>query len=254
MITEISEESIIDVLLGCEKLQASLPRIKSVQLSEVVQGLVADVVEYCTDFLISSFDLVVGSKAFKTHGRGLALNLSLLEDVFPSLIHSLSAETAIRSFVTLRDLIIEISQEFERSPQKRNDFFLPINDYSQRFINLVRRLFESTDKHLLHYAYSIVKSDVYDLLTKEEQQRIEEAGIFVEMRMPRAPPPKLTSFNRTYKRSSSVGVGVGSLGRHDRTRSLERSRPIISQVIEASEKEELAREKSFIDVSSRINA
>lgn len=68
------------------------------------------------------------------------------------------------------------------------------------------------------------------------------------MKMPRAPPPKLSSFNRTYKRSSSVGVGVGSAGRHDRTQSLERSRPIISQVVEASEKEEMAREKSFIEV------
>ncbi|KAE9551899.1 hypothetical protein FO519_004890 [Halicephalobus sp. NKZ332] len=254
LISDISEESIIDVLLGCEKLQASLPRIKSTQLADVVQGLVGDVVEYCTDFLISSFDLVVGSKSFKSHGKGLALNLALLEDILPTLIHSLSAETAIRTFVNLRDLLIEISQEIEKHQKK--DAFLPFHDYSQRFINLVRRLFESTDKHLLHYAYSVVKSDLYDLLTKDEQQRIEEAGIFVEMKMPRAPPPRLTSFNRTYKRSSSVGIGVGAggLGRHDRTRSLERSRPIISQVIEASEKEELAREKSFIDTHRRANS
>uniref|UniRef100_A0A7E4VFN7 BTB domain-containing protein n=1 Tax=Panagrellus redivivus TaxID=6233 RepID=A0A7E4VFN7_PANRE len=263
LVAEVNEETIIETLLGAEKLQASLPRIKTAALAESVQSLVADVVEYCTDFLTSSFDLVVGSKSFKSYGKGLALNLGLMEELLPPLVHSLSADVAIRTFITLRDLLIEIQTAVEqqtmiqaqRSPQRRSDEFrIPLNDWSNRFIHLCRRLFESTDKHLLHYAFSVVKCDAYNLLSADEKARIEEAGIFVEMRMPRAPPPKLSSFNRAYKRSSSVGIGAGPGGRHDRTRSLERPRPIISLVLEASEKEERARDKTYAEINqSRLS-
>lgn len=132
LINEINEESIIETLLGCEKLQVGLPRIKSQQLAESSQSLVNDVIEYCTEFLISSFDLVLGSKAFKAHGKGLALNLALLEDILPPLIHSLSADTAIRAFITLRDLLIEIQQNEEALQQspKRSFLHIPIHDWN----------------------------------------------------------------------------------------------------------------------------
>lgn len=136
LINEIDEELLIDTLLGCEKLQASLSRTKSQQLAESVLILVNDVLEYCTAFLISSFDLILGSTAFKNHGKGLALNLALLEDIFPPLIHSLSADTAIRAFITLRDLLIEIQQSEEDSQQqeqqspKRSFLNIPFHDWN----------------------------------------------------------------------------------------------------------------------------
>uniref|UniRef100_A0A914YFZ7 BTB domain-containing protein n=1 Tax=Panagrolaimus superbus TaxID=310955 RepID=A0A914YFZ7_9BILA len=136
LINEIDEELLIDTLLGCEKLQASLSRTKSQQLAESVLSLVNDVIEYCTEFLISSFDLILGSTAFKNHGKGLALNLALLEDLFPPLIHSLSADTAIRAFITLRDLLIEIQQneedlQLQQSPNRRRSFLhIPIHDWN----------------------------------------------------------------------------------------------------------------------------
>lgn len=41
----------------------------------------------------------------------MALNLSLLEDIFPTLIHSLNADTAIRTFICLKNLLLEIMSE-----------------------------------------------------------------------------------------------------------------------------------------------
>uniref|UniRef100_A0A914E8R3 BTB domain-containing protein n=1 Tax=Acrobeloides nanus TaxID=290746 RepID=A0A914E8R3_9BILA len=130
LIGELNEESLIDTLLGCEKLQLSLPRIKAQHLAEAVQKLVADVVEFCTDFLISSFDLVLGSKSLRSHGKGLALNLALIEDVFPTLVHSLSADTAIKTFIALKNLLIEIQEEPPSTP-RRSHLSIPLDEWSQ---------------------------------------------------------------------------------------------------------------------------
>lgn len=111
LIQHVNDESVIDVLLGCEKLQIALPRIKAQHASLFVQKMVNDVVEYCTDFLIASLDLVVTSPAFAQQGRGLALNLALLEDVLPSLVHSLNADTAIRTFIGLKQLLDELAAQ-----------------------------------------------------------------------------------------------------------------------------------------------
>ncbi|CAD5229078.1 unnamed protein product [Bursaphelenchus okinawaensis] len=254
LINSVNDESVIDVLLGCEKLQIALPRIKAQHSSIYVQKLVNDTIEYCTDFLISSLDLVVQSKVFVHQGKGLALNLSLLEDILPSLIHSLNADTAIRTFVSLKQLLTDIAEG--RIQTSSTCSLNQVEDINPRFLSLCRRLLELCDKHLLHFTASVVKSTAWDLLEKEDQDRIQETGIFVEMCLPKAPPPRLSSFNRSYKRSSSVGFGnpMSSkldppfYGTYERTRSLERARPAstFTQLVEADEPLEaiLEREKS----------
>lgn len=50
--------------------------------------------------------------------------------------------------------------------------------YFKRFLNLNRRLFELTDRHLLHYAPLVIKCDAWKLLNQQEQNRITESIIF----------------------------------------------------------------------------
>uniref|UniRef100_F1KSA2 BTB/POZ domain-containing protein 8 n=2 Tax=Ascaris TaxID=6251 RepID=F1KSA2_ASCSU len=262
LVREMDEESVIDVLLGCERLQMSLPRSKSKVASEVVQGLVADVLEYCQEFLMQSFDTLIGSEAFKAQGKGLALNLSLLEDVLPTLVRSLSADTAIRTYLNLLELFKTIQSQSPSPKRTSSSMSIPIDEWSPRFLNLVRRLYELIDRHLLHYAASVVKAEAWNQLSEADQQRIQDTGIFVEMRQPKAPPPKLSSFNRTYKRSASAGVQMSVGNMHERTRSLERARQfsVIEQVIEDIEppvqgnQMEVIEEKIIFEVHRRANS
>ncbi|CAI4226023.1 unnamed protein product [Auanema sp. JU1783] len=221
VIQHMDDETVIDTILGCERLQISLPRSKA-EGSVNVLSMVDDVLEVSMQFLVHSFHLVVTSKSFQQQGKGLALNLGIMEDLLPSIVHSLSADVAIKTFRGLNELLLDI-QNIPPSPKR--GMSLPIDEYCQRFVSLIRRLYEIVDKHLLHYAASVVKAEAWNLLTEEEQLRIQETGLFVELRQPKAPPPRLSSFNRSYKRSASVGVQF-TQGSGDRSRSIERGRPL----------------------------
>ncbi|CAJ0566000.1 unnamed protein product, partial [Mesorhabditis spiculigera] len=190
-------------------------------------------------------------------GRGLALNLGILEDILPTLVHSLSADVAIKSYLGLADLLTEI-QSVPPSPKKT--LSIPIDEWSPRFYVLVRRLYELVDKHLLHYAASVVRAEAWNLLNERDQVRIRETGIFVEMRQPKASMPRFSSNNRksapgntenpqAYKRSASAGVQMGHLYTPERGRSLERHKPLtmIQQKARDPESEPIEDEKEVFE-------
>lgn len=69
----MDEESVVDVLLGCEKLQVTLPRLKLVGAAQRVLGMVGDVEEYCLELLVGQFDSLISSSAFRL---GFSANVS----------------------------------------------------------------------------------------------------------------------------------------------------------------------------------
>ncbi|KAE9414643.1 hypothetical protein Angca_004467 [Angiostrongylus cantonensis] len=64
VIQELDDETLIDTILGCERLQIALPRSKS-ESSLAVLLMVDDVFEVAMQFLIHSFHLVVTSQSFQ---------------------------------------------------------------------------------------------------------------------------------------------------------------------------------------------
>nr|CAD2134241.1 unnamed protein product [Meloidogyne enterolobii] len=231
LLQSIDEENVVDVLLGCEKLNLALPRVKQQISAQQVLRLVNDVEEYCMEFLTSSLDSLIQSKAFCSYGKGLALNLALLEDILPTLIHSLCPETTIRTFVALKEFVItqllgeknlQIKINSKNVMQKRSfdsssntmintareQHNLLVEEWNPRFKNLCLRLIDLLERHMFHYACSIVNSTEWPLLSVEDQNRVNEFGLFIEMRMPRIAPPRLSSASsHNYcKRSSSVGI------------------------------------------------
>ncbi|KAE9412312.1 hypothetical protein Angca_001832, partial [Angiostrongylus cantonensis] len=151
--------------------------------------------------------------------QGLALNLGVLEGLLPSVVHYLSADVAIKAFKGLDNLL----QQFHTAPSSPSHVLkIPVDEYGPRFCLLVRRIYELIDKHLLHYAASVVKSEAWHLLSKHQQARIEEAGLFVEIHQPKAAPPQFSSHNRSYKRSASAGVQFFGDTNQERSTSIER--------------------------------
>ncbi|GMT03781.1 hypothetical protein PENTCL1PPCAC_25955 [Pristionchus entomophagus] len=221
VIQYMDDETLIDIILSCERLQTCLPRVRS-EASTVVATYVNEILDLALQFLAHSFHLIVTSKSFITQGKGLALNVGLLEELLPPLVHSLSADVAIKTYIGLT----EIRDSIRNTPPRQDERGFPVEENSPRFLTLVHRLCDLIDKHLLHFAASVVRADSFVMLPEEEQQRIHDTGLFVEMRQPKATPPRLSSFYRTYKRSASAGVQPLSGQMFDarkRTQSIERS-------------------------------
>ncbi|EPB77648.1 BTB/POZ domain protein [Ancylostoma ceylanicum] len=128
IIQHLDDETLIDTILGCERLQIALPRSKS-ESALAVLLLVDDVLEVAMQFLVHSFHLVVTSRSFQQQGKGLALNLGVLEGLFPSVVHSLSADVAIKTFKGLDDLLEEIKNA---PPSPSRALNIPLDEYSPR--------------------------------------------------------------------------------------------------------------------------
>ncbi|PAV82709.1 hypothetical protein WR25_27194 isoform B [Diploscapter pachys] len=254
VIEQLNDETVIETMLGCERLQVALPRLKAESASQVL-SLVDDILNVSMQYLTHSFHLVVTSKSFKQQGKGLALNLGLLEELLPALIHSLSADVAIKTYIGLNELLEEIQDDYlqsQASPKKSIALSMQFEKWSTRFITLVKRLHEMVDKHLLHYAASVVNSDAWNLLDRATQARIQETGLFIEMRQAKAPPPRLSSYNRSYKRSASTGVRMGASQYQQRAKSAERTfRPlsIIEQSPGINSSEDVSKSGSANDIS-----
>ncbi|XGW34802.1 hypothetical protein V3C99_018656 [Haemonchus contortus] len=233
IIHHMNDETLIDTVLGCERLQIALPRSKS-ESTLAVLLLVDDVLDVALQFLVHSFHLVVTSRSFQQQGRGLALNLGVLEGLLPSIVHSLSVDVAIKTFSGLDDLLDRIQTA---PPSPSRGLSIPFDEFSPRFRSLVRRIYDLVEKHLLHHAASVVKADAWPLLSGRQQARIQEAGLFVEILQPKAPPPRFSSHNRNYKRSASAGVHNSNNNSPERSRSIERWRPLstIQQAVHSSD-------------------
>ncbi|CAI5456754.1 unnamed protein product [Caenorhabditis angaria] len=220
VIQYMDDETVIEIILSCERLQVALSRSKSDSAISVLQ-LVDDILDVAMQFLVQTFHLVISSKSFQMQGKGLALNLGLLEDLLPSVIHSLTPDVAIKTYKSLSQLLTQIQQT---PPSPKRSLNIAGESWSPRFSSLIRRMVELSDRHLLHYAASVVNAEAYDLLSPDQKQRIEETGIFVELRQPTAPPPRLSSNSRSYKRSASVGVQNTGQFAQPRAKSAERTK------------------------------
>lgn len=131
---------------------------------------------------------------------------------------------------------------------------------------LCGRLLDLTDKHILQHASAVTRAAAWPLLGADEQKNVMENGLFVEMRLPKALPPRFSSLGRvssrieqcaqhfcrmlqTYKRSASVGID-----RQRRGGSLERARPSAAAAFvgDAADKLEVSINSSGVRYSRRF--
>lgn len=197
-------DNVVDILMGYEKLQHEVAAMTSKQAvlsancakktTLFYENLLSDLRKSCLSFVARNFPAVLSSEAFLAIGKGYALNLGFVEDILPCIIHELSADNGCKALRALFDLISSITTQAEDG------------EYNERFISLLKRLYEMCDTHLIHKASQVLECESWAMLTVKMQQRIQEIGLFVDMRQPTALPPKLSSHNRSYKQRSSTSV------------------------------------------------
>uniref|UniRef100_A0A915I2S0 Uncharacterized protein n=1 Tax=Romanomermis culicivorax TaxID=13658 RepID=A0A915I2S0_ROMCU len=183
--------------MGCEKLRqfSTTTTTPPPPAANFYDNLCTNLYKASFDVLAKNLPVVLASSSFLEMGKGYALNMPLVEDVLPNVIHLLSPEMGCQTLIKLYEILQNLASD--NSPSSNGD------EYNEKFVSFLKRLYEMCDTHLIHKASEVVECPTWPLLNQQMRERIKEIGIFVDMKKPSAPPPKLSSLNRSYKRSSS---------------------------------------------------
>ncbi|KAG1672471.1 BTB/POZ domain-containing protein 8 [Nymphon striatum] len=191
-ISSLSVENVIDIVLSCDTISSTMPQIK---WSESISGLVARLISGCSKFISERFDALLNHENFLVLGKGMSWNVVAVEDTIMAAVDNISPDVACRSYVTLNR-------------------FLPNAESSENSCNMEwteKKILRECERYLIHNANHVVHCNSWPLLTTEMQQKIKDAAIIVfEFDKPTAPPPRLSSLNRSFKKNQRQDSGTYS--------------------------------------------
>ncbi|KAK3588283.1 hypothetical protein CHS0354_030894 [Potamilus streckersoni] len=199
-ILELSVDNVVEVMLNCRILNDKTPHLK---WTETIFDMIIRLMDATIEFSSQHFLDIITSKMFRDIDKqGMACNLGILEDIFGSVIRSLSPEVACQTYLSLHRW-----QEAFRSPDGNGE--KQVQQFSEDFENFVRALFTRCENHLKLYIHQAAHTAEWDLLTKEMQTSLMKAANYVcidNTNRGRVAPPKLTSMQKRISATSLLSL------------------------------------------------
>ncbi|CAG5131302.1 unnamed protein product [Candidula unifasciata] len=187
ILSEITPSNVLDIIIECNKLISSLPRIK---WTETVLYLVTRLMDAAIEYTSSHFVDVLKTKEFLLWAQVASWKASVLEEILYSVINSLSVGTACQVFQTLIKL-----EAFHSNPESSDE----------EITALLQAMIKCCEKFFRTHIHHVTRSKQWAVLPQQIQLRILEIASYVYLP---EPPGSMSS------RSAASKLQVG---KHERT-------------------------------------
>lgn len=200
-VAQITPENVIDIILACDRLSTSLPRIK---WAETIFELITKLQKDSSAFITNHYDVIVENKSFAALGRGRDWNIHAIEETFILAISDIDPDIACKSLMHLTkysDLAADTETGFGHGP------------YSEAFVSLIKKLIKYTERQIVHYGSRATTCLTWDMLPIQIQNRIHDSALIVyEFDKPIKPMRTLASKEGDEKISNRLVRSVAASG------------------------------------------
>lgn len=174
--------NVIRVMMDCQRMNRTIPHLKR---NETVLHYITLLMDSATEYTSRNFNHLINSPHFINLDKDLAFKIDLLEELFESVIKSLSMKTACEAYVSLTKIYNNVTCP---SCYASEDF-----NIGEKFISSLLKMSEAFLKMHIH---QVINTENWDLLPKDFQTHLLATSNFVcveGVSKSRKAPPKLTS-------------------------------------------------------------
>ncbi|CAL1547748.1 unnamed protein product [Lymnaea stagnalis] len=176
--SQMTAKNVLDIIMECNKLTTSLPRIK---WTESILGLLTQLMDMCIEFTSVNFTKVISTQEFHQWAKVASWKAGALEEIFNSVIDSLPIETACRVFHTLIHL---------------EAFLSNLDSSDLDVVGLLQAMIKRCEKFFKAHIHQVMRSKEWFLLPKSIQSRIMENSAYLylgDFAGPQIKPPAKVS-------------------------------------------------------------
>ncbi|XP_005100722.1 uncharacterized protein LOC101861822 [Aplysia californica] len=161
MVSLMTKQNVLDIIMDCDKLTTSLPRIR---WTESILCLLTQLMDLAIEFTSSNFIDVIGTYEFLQWAKVASWKAGALEEIFNSVIDSLAVDTACLVYQTLVAL---------KSQQ------LGLESPDADVIGLLDSMLKRCEKFLRTHIHQATRCKQWPQLMKETQTKILENSSYV---------------------------------------------------------------------------
>ncbi|ESO92852.1 hypothetical protein LOTGIDRAFT_162329 [Lottia gigantea] len=245
LISQISEQNVVDMIMDSHKLQGNVPHVK---WAEPILHLTSQLMTATIQFISNNFISIMGSKQFLGWEKGAAWNLSVLEDIFGQVIESVSPSNGCKIYQALLRLdeynaSLEDSSgredlhEFIKYLLKKSETFLRVNIHQVTLTEDWAVLPETIRNKILSCA-SYVCFDSGNNMTRKRPPKLPSSrktnisgAVIQSLRDDHEFKKKATSLNKNSTNSKKL---ISNSGSHTKSKQISNKTPVTSSASAAN--------------------